>query len=114
MRASLLGNVGSLIAFRSGFDEATRLSRELPGLAAQDLQALRPFEVAARISTGTGSGTAVMTGRTEPLGAVTGQAERIRTHSAKHYGGLADLTSVGQPDAPGASTDANLGRGQRV
>src|SRR5205807_7013488 len=64
IRAALLGNVGSLVSFRLGFEEATRLARELPGLTASDLQALRPFEVAARISTGTGSGTRIVTGRT--------------------------------------------------
>jgi hypothetical protein len=86
LRQSLLGNVGSLVSFRLGYDEATKVARDLPGLAAGDIQALRRFEVAARISTGTGSGVAVMTGRTEPLPAVTGQARRIRQTSAERYG----------------------------
>lgn len=111
MRTSLVANVGSLVSFRAGFDEATRLARELPGLGAADLQALRPFEVAARVSTGTGSGTVVMTGRTEPLPPMTGQAARIRAMSAERYGGLAEVsvpreTSRDRPDGA-------LGRGRR-
>ena len=46
----------SLLTFRLGYDEATRISRELPELSTEDLQALRRFEVAARIGTGLGSG----------------------------------------------------------
>ena len=102
MRTSLVANVGSLVSFRAGFDEATRLARELPGLGAADLQALRPFEVAARVSTGTGSGTVVMTGRTEPLPPMTGQAARIRAMSAERYGGLAEV-SVPEGDVAGSS-----------
>ncbi len=86
-RQSLFGNVGSLLTFKMGYDEAARLSRELPGLSAQDLMSLGRFEVAARISTGgLGSGSAVVTGRTEPLPPVTGQAAVIRALSAARYG----------------------------
>jgi hypothetical protein len=75
------------VTFRAGYDEATRLARELPGLAAQDLQGLRQFEVAARVGTGVGSSVAVVTGMTQPLSAPTGNAGRIRTRSAERYGG---------------------------
>jgi hypothetical protein len=86
VRQALLGNVGSLISFRLGYDEATRLARELPRLDAQDLQALREFEVAARLSTGTGSGVTVVTGHTDPLPPREGQADHIRSRSAERYG----------------------------
>jgi hypothetical protein len=86
LRRSLLGNVGSLVTFRCGHDEATRLARELPGLGAAELQALRRYEVAARIG-GISSGAAVVTGRTLPLSLSTGQAPRIRKLSADRYGG---------------------------
>ncbi len=86
-RQSLLGNVGSLIAFRAGADEAARIARELPGLQASDIMGLARFEVAARISTGgLGSGTAVVTGRTEGPPQVTGQAAVIRRLTAERYG----------------------------
>jgi hypothetical protein len=86
LRQSMLGNVGTLLTFRLGYDEATRIARELPGLGAEDLQALRQFEVAARIGTGVGSGVVTVTGRTEALPPETGQAKRIRDLSAERYG----------------------------
>jgi hypothetical protein len=86
LRAALLGNVGTLVTFRAGADEALRLSRELPGLTVRDIQSLGRFEVAARIGTGAGSAVAVVTGRTEPLPAVTGNATRIRTRSLATFG----------------------------
>ncbi len=74
VRDSLLGNVGSLIALKAtGHDEATRLARELHGLAASDLMGLGRYECAARINTaGLGSGSAVVTGRTEGPPPLTG------------------------------------------
>jgi hypothetical protein len=84
-RGSLLGNTASLVTFRAGAEEAPRLARELPGLGAQDLMSLAPFEVAARIGTGTGSAVTVVTGHSEPLPPPTGQAEAIRDASAARY-----------------------------
>lgn len=86
VRHSLLSNVGTLISFRSGAEESARIARELPGLTARDIQSLPPYEVAARVATGEGSASVVVTGRTEPLGAPTGQGERIRARSAQAYG----------------------------
>lgn len=86
-RQAMLANVGSLITFSAGADEAARLARELPGLSAADIMGLGRYEVAARISTGElGSGTAVVTGRTEGPAPVTGQADVIRARSAAVYG----------------------------
>jgi hypothetical protein len=88
VRDSLLGNVGSLMALNiTGHDEATRLAKELPGLTAGDLMGLGRYECAARINTGAlGSGSVVVTGRTEGPPPVTGQAARIRALSAQAYG----------------------------
>jgi hypothetical protein len=88
LRTSLLGNVGSLVALKAtGHDEATRLARELPGLTASDLMGLARFECAARINTGgLGSGSVVVTGRTEGPPPISGQARRIRTLTAERYG----------------------------
>ena len=87
VRHSLLGNVGNLIAFRAGAEEATRLARELPGLDAADIMGLARFEVAARLTTGTGDAGVIVTGRTERPPPLTGQGALIRTLSAEHYGG---------------------------
>lgn len=84
---SMLANIGSLMTFRGGADEAQRLARELPPLTAADIAGLARYEVAAKINTGRmGSGSAVVTGHTEPLPPATGQAERIRALSAERYG----------------------------
>jgi RecA/RadA recombinase len=85
-RAALLGNVGSIVSFRASADEAARLAREMPGLSAEDLSALGAYEVAARVAAGTGTAVSVVTGRTEPLPATTGQQDRIRRNSAVRYG----------------------------
>jgi hypothetical protein len=110
-RRSLLGNVGSLVSFRLNHDEATRVAHELPGLAARDLQALRRFEVAARVSSGLGSGVAVMTGRTEPLPAPTGMAGRIRQRSRDQYGG--EAPDIAPEVTPGGSSAGGIGRRRR-
>jgi len=87
VRSSLLGNVGSLVAMKAGADEAARLAREMPGLQASDLMGLARFECAAKISTGAaGSGSAVVTGRTEGPPPLTGQAATIRALTAERYG----------------------------
>lgn len=110
VRASILGNVASLVSFRAGFDESSRISRELPGLSAQDIQSLGRFEVAARIATTTGRGSAVVTGTTRPLPKPTGQAAAIRRRSAERYGG--NPTVPQQEQQPGASGDG-VGRTRR-
>lgn len=84
VRASLLGNVGTLITFAAGKDEAKRIAGELPGLSATDIQHLGSYQVAARVHTE--HGTRIVTGRTEPLPRPTGQARAIRALSAERYG----------------------------
>jgi hypothetical protein len=111
VRQALLGNVGTLVSFRSGRDEAVRVAREFPGLTTDDLQALGPFEVVARISTGAGSSVARVTGRTEPLPEPTGSAALIRQRSIERYGGRASFDAP--PIASEDPDDAPLGRTRR-
>lgn len=86
-RASLVGNVASLITFRAAHDEAARIARELPGLSPQDVMSLGRFEVAARINAARrDSGVATVTGRTEPLPLAGNGAAVIRARSAELYG----------------------------
>jgi hypothetical protein len=86
MTEAIFGNFASILAFKAGADEARRLARELSPLGAQDLIALPPYGVAARLATGRGTGSVIVTGRTEPLEAETGNADYIRAHSSEHYG----------------------------
>jgi hypothetical protein len=117
-RQSLFGNVGSLLTFKAGADEAARLARELPGLSAEDVMSLGRYECALRLNTaGLGSGSAVVTGHTEPLPPVTGQAAGIRARTAERYG--RDRREVeaelrrrieGEP----GQDDGSVGRSRRV
>jgi len=85
-RSAILGNLATLVSFRAAATEAPTIARELPGLSAEDLMALGQFEVAARVGTGAGSAVAVVTGRTQALPPVTGQASAIRDRSSRLYG----------------------------
>jgi hypothetical protein len=67
--------------------------------------------VAARIGTGVGSAVAVVTGRTEPLPPLTGQAETIRDRSAALYGSGPETTTEA-PAATGSETP--IGRAGRA
>lgn len=111
LRHSLLSNVGTLIAARAGATEAATISRELVGLSAQDIQSLPPFHVAAKVATGSGSGSVVVTGRTLPLGEPTGQASRILARSAERYGRSREQVQAAIRErygmAPSAATDAS-------
>lgn len=83
---AVLGNFATLICFRTSAHEALRLARELPGITDSDLVNLAPYEVAARVATGTGTGVVTVTGRTEPLPPSLGNAGRLRALSAERYG----------------------------
>jgi hypothetical protein len=102
-RTAVLGNVASFITYRAPAIEASAVARQLPGLTEADVMALGRFEVAARVGTGRGSAISVMTGRTEPLPPVTGQAEAIRARSAERYG--TKLESTMPPPSPNEPSD---------
>lgn len=110
VRRSLLGNVATLITFRASAEEAARLARELPGLTADDLMALGPFEVAARVGTGAGSGVATVTGATEALPAPAGLGAEIRRRSSERYGSKPEPTLR---DDRELGTDDSVGRQRR-
>jgi len=88
VQQSLFANVGSLLVIGpSGADEASRLARDLAPLTPQDLMSLHRYHIAGRVSTGSlGSGSAVITGHTEPLPPATGMGGDIRRLSAERYG----------------------------
>lgn len=112
LRAAVLANFGSIVTFRASASEAPRIAREIPGLTAGDVAALGQFEVAARVSLGRGSAVTSVTGRTEPLGPSTGQAQRIREQSAQLYGGELPRADVGD-QGDGQEHDAPIGRTRR-
>jgi hypothetical protein len=81
-----LTNAATLIAFRQNADDAKLLARELPGVSAEELQALGRFEIAARIGLGPGDVSPPVTGRTLPPSEATSDPETIRRESAGRYG----------------------------
>jgi hypothetical protein len=107
-RSALLGNLATLVSFRSGATEASLLARELPGISADDLMALDRFEVAARVGTGAGSAVSVVTGRTDPLPLATGQAGAIRDRSAARFGSAPSQPGSVSGEPHGADDDGDL------
>ena len=107
-RSALFGNLATIISFRSGATEAPTLARELPGISADDLMALGPYEVCARVGTGVGSAVSVVTGRTEPLPPKTGQAEAIRDRSAALYGSAPNEPAVQRQEQHNGPGDGDL------
>jgi hypothetical protein len=79
---------------------------------------LRRFECAARINTGgSGSGSAVVTGRTEGPPPLTGQAATIRALTAERYG--TDPSEVEEElrrriEGKDSEEDTPLGRARRA
>jgi hypothetical protein len=81
-----LTNAATLIAFRQNADDAKLLARELPGVTAEELQALGRFEVAMRVGLGPGDVSSPVTGRTLPPPEPLSDPEEVRQESAARYG----------------------------
>ena len=107
-KSALLGNAATFITFRAPSEEAAAVARQLPGLTPEDVQALGRFEIAARVGTGSGSAVSVVTGRTEPLGPVTGQAEAIRDASARRYGASPEPAAPTPAPVESATEDRDM------
>lgn len=86
MRASLLANARSRLAFRLGSGDATRLAREFePDLTAMDLRGLPAREMAMQLLVE--GQRAIATGRAGPLpDVVPGQRRQVKRQSLAHYG----------------------------
>jgi hypothetical protein len=113
-RSALVGNLATMITFRAGAKEAPGLASELPGVSAADLQNLGRFEVAARVGTGAGSSVSVVTGRTLPPPAATGQAAAIRDTSARAYGSSEEPVAPAAEPPAEAADDSHPGRTRRT
>lgn len=108
-RGALLGNVASVITFGST-EDVRQIARQLPGLSEADIRGLGRYRVAARL--GTAAGSAVLTGRTDPLPPETSLADTIRAASAERYGSPPEVDAL--PDAPTDDDDQrSLGRARR-
>lgn len=120
LRASLLANVGSLVTFALGADEAKAVARELPGVTAEQIQLLGRHEVIAKLALAPGHTTAPMTGRTLPLEAPCTDPDAIRRVAGDRFGveldavdrALAEL--VGLPTSEGREPDRDIGARRRA
>jgi hypothetical protein len=83
---SALTNAATLVAFRQNADDAKLLARELPGVSAEELQALGRFEIAARIGLSPGDVSPSVTGRTLPPPERLSDPDAVRRESAARYG----------------------------
>jgi hypothetical protein len=81
-----LTNAATLVAFRQNADDAKLLARELPGVSAEELQALGRFEIAARIGLGSGDVSPPVTGRTVAPTEAISDPDTVRRESAARYG----------------------------
>ncbi len=110
---SALTNAATLVAFRQNADDAKLLARELPGVTAEELQALGRFEIAARIGLGPGDVSPPVTGRTLPPPEPISDPDEVRRESAARYGSDPDdvdkglLERHGLSDQPAAGVDGD-------
>jgi hypothetical protein len=108
-----LTNASTLVAFRQNADDAKLLARELPGVSAEELQALGRFEIAARIGLGPGDVSPTVTGRTVAPAEAISDPEMVRRESAARYGrdpqevDAALLERHGLSDQPTTSSEAD-------
>jgi hypothetical protein len=86
LQRAALTNAATLVAFRQNADDAKLLARELPGVSAEELQALGRFEIAARIGLAAGDVSPPVTGRTLPPAEPISDPEEVRRESAARYG----------------------------
>ena len=85
VRAAVLGNVGSLVTFRTGAEDATVLARELGEVAPGLLRDLRRGEVVVRL-TEDGAVGQPFRAKTAPPAAACGRAATVRAQSRRAYG----------------------------
>ena len=85
VRAAILGNVGSLVSFRVGAEDAAVLAREFGSIAPGVLQDLRRGEVAVRL-TEDGSVGQPFRAVTAPPAPSCGRAATVRAQSQRAYG----------------------------
>lgn len=106
-----LTNAATLVAFRQNHDDARLLAKELPGVRAEELQALGRFEIAARIGLGPGDVSPPVTGRTVPPGEPISDPDEVRRESAMRYGSDPDDVDAALMERHGLSDQAPDGIG---
>ncbi len=110
LRDAVLGNVGTIAAFRqTSAKEAHAVAAELPGVSADQLQALERFEIALRLSLGPGATTSVMTGVTAPTPAPVTDAAELSRYASARWGVPLSEVDAAFAEALGGETAAASG-----
>ncbi len=109
LASSALTNAATLAAFRQNADEARLLSKELPGVGADELQALGRFEIVARIGLGPGDVSPPVTGRTLPPPESISDPDEVRRESAARYGSDPAEVDAALMERYGLSDQATVG-----
>ena len=103
VQADVLANARSRIVFQTGHKDAVALAKELPGVEADDLTHLEPFELYARLLVGT-QAVAPTSGRSLPLPPTSASAAAIRQLSRERWG--IDRADIDQRLDHNSSADA--------
>jgi hypothetical protein len=102
LRASLLANVGTLVAFRqTAEEEAKVLAKALTDVTPEQLQHLAQFEIALRLGLAPGQISPTMTGATLPPSTPCSDPAALRRQAAERYGAVAADFDAALTDEPG-------------
>jgi len=118
MRAAVLTNARSRIAFQLTSDDAAALAKGHPELAAEDFAALGEYEIYASLFSG-GRVTPYASGRTYPPERATSDPRQLKRASARRYGRdmseveAGFVTLLDQPDDSGTGSRRDSGRRPR-
>ncbi len=90
VQRAAITNAATIAAFRPGADDAKRIAKELPGITADELQQLDPFQLALRLGLAPGRIAPVCTIASRPLREATADVDAIRRDSAQRFGRVPD------------------------
>lgn len=85
MRHAIMGNAGTLIAFRVGHVDATVLAQEFGTIAEEELANLHRFEIVAKFSMGGLSTEPFRATTLPPIGQHFGTGDRIKARSRERF-----------------------------
>jgi len=116
VRAALIGNVGSRVAFRLNETDANQIARDSQTLTAADFRSLDAYEVYVSLMA-KGGRTPYTSARTRPFGPRVRDPELVRASSAARWGrSVADIDAELRAvvTTTGARSDAPIGRRSRA
>jgi hypothetical protein len=114
VREAALTNVATRVVFAQHAEDARLLAADLPGVSAEELGDLAAFEAVARVGLGPGDVAPLVSLKTLPLTAATGDPRSLREASAQRYGVSLQAVDEALTIRHQAGTDAPVGRRRRA